>query len=338
MRIDPQRLMRLAVLINQGSFRKAADELGVTQPALSQSIAQLELEVGVKLIERTSHGVEPTIYGEAMYAHAKAIDWELAQAEQRIRELTAGNRGALTVGAAIGAAVYMVAQAICQLQISNAGISTRVIEDPSTGSLLRQLHDRSLDLVICQTLPDFELKGARSTPLFRSKRLACVRAGHPLGKTPPLEELIAYPFACPLDEMGLLSGIRNALNIVGLDMPKNNVVVGNSIAVGKEVVRNSDAFAIFSDLSVWRELQAGELVGIPLPDEADQWYNLVTRPEYVGTATTKSFLQAVFDICKAWGVEVHPDALRLERRIPRATLAAIDAAPTSHPAITKVRG
>ena len=65
--------------------------------------------------------------------------------------------------------------------------------------------------------------------------------------------------------MGLLSGIRNALSVIGLEMPKNNVVVGNSIAVGKEVVRNSDAFAIFSDLSVWRELQAGELVGTRCP-------------------------------------------------------------------------
>jgi DNA-binding transcriptional LysR family regulator len=319
MRIDPRRLMRLAVLINQGSFRKAADELNVTQPALSQSIAQLELEVGVKLIERTPHGVEPTIYGEAMYAHAKAIDWELAQAWQRIRELTAGNKGALTVGAAIGAAIYMVAQAICRMQVSQAGISnTRVIEEPSTAALLRQLHDRSLDLVICQTLTEFELKGARSTPLFRSKRLACVRAGHPLGAAPPLKDLLAYPFACPLEEMGLLSGIRNALSIIGLEMPKNNIVVGNSIAVGKEVVRNSDAFAIFSDLSVWRELQSGELVGTPLPEEADQWYNLVTRPEYVGTAATKSFLQAVSDTCDEWGVDVHPDARRLERRIPRA--------------------
>ena len=120
--------------------------------------------------------------------------------------------------------------------------------------------------------------------------------------------------------MGLLSGIRNALNIIGLEMPKNNVVVGNSIAVGKEVVRNSDAFAIFSDLSVWRELQAGELVGTPLPEEADQWYNLVTRSEYVGTATTKSFLQAVSDTCDALGVDVHPDARRLERRIPRGPI------------------
>jgi DNA-binding transcriptional LysR family regulator len=321
-RIDPQRLMRLAVLINQGSFRKAANELGVTQPALSQSIAQLESEVGVKLIERTPHGIEPTIYGEAVYVHAKAIDWELAQAGQRIRELTGGNKGTLTIGASIGAAVYMVAQAICRPQISGAGFSIRVMEEPSTSALMRQLHERSLDLVICQTLSEFELKGARSTPLFRSRRLACVRAGHPLGKTPPLRELLSFPFACPLDEIGLLSGIRNALSTVGLEMPKNNVVVGNSIAVGKEVVRNSDAFAIFSDLSVWRELEAGDLVATALPEEAGQWYNLVTRSEYAGTASTKNFLQSVFETCEASNVDVHPDARRLERRIPRESLAA----------------
>lgn len=316
MRIDPQRLMRLAVLVNQGSFRKAAEVLGVTQPALSQSIAQLELETGVKVIERTPHGIELTIFGEALYIHAKAIDWELAQAVQRIQELTAGNQGVLTVGAVNGAAVYMVAQAICRLQVAKPGVNTRIVEEASTGSLMRQLRDRSLDLVICQTLPDFELKGARSVPLFHSRRLACVRAGHPLGPAPRLQDLLTYPFACPPDEMGLLSGIRDALASEGLEMPKNNIITSDSIAVAKEIVRNSDAFAIFSDLSVWRELEAGDLAATTLPYEAGQWYRVVTRPEHVGADATKRFLQAMFAACEAWGVEVHPDARRLERRIP----------------------
>jgi DNA-binding transcriptional LysR family regulator len=190
---------------------------------------------------------------------------------------------------------------------------------------MRRLHDRSLDVVICQTLPDFELKGARSVPLFHSRRLACVRAGHPLGPAPRLEDLLAYPFACPPDEMGLQSGIREALAGEGLEMPKNNIIVSDSVAVAKEIVRNSDAFAIFSDLSVWRELEAGDLVATTLPYEAGQWYRVVIRPEHVGTESLKSFMQAVFAACEAWGVEIHPDARRLEGRIPRGVIAAAPA-------------
>lgn len=323
MRIDPQRLMRLAMLIKQGSFRKAADILGITQPALSQSIAQLELEVGVKLIERTPHGVKMTIYGEALYKHAKAIDWELAQAVQHVQELLSGSKGALNVGAVNGAAVNIVAHAVCRLQVSKSGINTRIVEETSTGSLMRQLHDHSLDLVICQTLPDFDLKGARSVPLFHSRRLACVRAGHPLGPAPRLEDLLAYPFACPPDEMGLLSGVREALLRDGLEMPQNNIIVSDSIAVAKEIVRNSDAFAIFSDLSVRHELEASALAATALPYEAGQWYRFVTRPEHVSTDTTKFFIRALIAACEAWGVEVHPDARRLERRIPHDPVRAV---------------
>ena len=116
MRIDPQRLIRLAVLIQHGSFSRAADHLGLTQPALSQSIAQIEKEVGVKLIERTPHGVEPTIYGQVLYEHAKSIDRELAQAAQQIQELAFGQKGALRVGAMVGGAASLSALAVCKLQ------------------------------------------------------------------------------------------------------------------------------------------------------------------------------------------------------------------------------
>ena len=113
MRIDPQRLIRLAVLIQHGSFSRAAEHLGLTQPALSQSIAQIEKEVGVKLIERTPHGVEPTLYGQVLYEHAKSIDRELALAAQHIGELAFGHKGALRIGATVGGAASFVALAVC---------------------------------------------------------------------------------------------------------------------------------------------------------------------------------------------------------------------------------
>src|SRR3546814_9907779 len=74
MRIDPNRLLRLGELIRKGSFKKAADGLTITQPALSQSIAQMESEVGVRLIDRTPHGVVPTVFGAALLRHAMEIE------------------------------------------------------------------------------------------------------------------------------------------------------------------------------------------------------------------------------------------------------------------------
>src|SRR3546814_10873865 len=102
MRIDPNRLLRLGELIRKGSFKKAADGLTITQPALSQRIAQMESEVGVRLIDRTPHGVVPTVFGAALLRPALEIEWQLAEAAMQITELPLGQHGMLSIGGTSG--------------------------------------------------------------------------------------------------------------------------------------------------------------------------------------------------------------------------------------------
>lgn len=108
MHIDPLRLIRLGELIKQGSFKRAADGLNITQPALSQSIAQMEGEIGVRLIDRTPHGVVPTVYGHALLEHARQIEWQLSEAAKKIAELKFGHQGTLAVGGTSGTAISML--------------------------------------------------------------------------------------------------------------------------------------------------------------------------------------------------------------------------------------
>lgn len=330
MRIDPHRLMRLAVLINQGSFRKAADKLGLTQPALSQSIAQLEDEIGVQLITRSARGVEPTIYGEALYGHAKAIDWELAQATQQIQNLVIGSSGFLLAGATTGGGIHIVAQAVCKLKETRPQSNMRISEEILIEPLLRQLHDRSIDLIFCQRLNNFDLSGVRAIRLFHTKKMLCVRRGHPLADSLDLQKFTDYPFLCPPDEMGILSDIKSIFSDNGLTLPEKNIIVSNSISFAKEVVLNSDGFSIFSDISVARERATGELICHELPMDQGSWYYLVTRPEYIATDLVRAFIREIFAICERWNVPVHNDAVRFERfgRGPSEGAVSVDLALT----------
>src|SRR5579883_2809561 len=315
MRIDPQRMIRLAVLIQHGSFRKAADHLGLTQPALSQSIAQIEKEVGVKLIERTPHGIEPTIYGQVLYEHAKSIDRELAQAAQHIQELAFGHRGALKIGATVGGGPMIVEKAVCRLQDSRPGIDIRINAESSIMSLLTQLHDRTIDMLICQRPQELELKGTRAFSLFRAKRVACVRAGHPLTGNVTLRDLSTYPFVSPQEEMGLLFGFRQIFATIGLDLPE--VLISNSIYVAKEIVLNSDAFALFSDLSVLNERRLGLLKLIELEIPTQYWMHLILREEQAPTDLMKSFVTEILAVCKELDIDAHADAAKfLNLRCP----------------------
>lgn len=314
MRIDPQRLIRFAVLIQRRSFTRAADQLGLTQPALSQSIAQIEKEVGVKLIERTPRGVEPTVYGQVLYDHALVIDRELTQAAQSIRELAFGHKGSLALGVTPGGAATLAALAICSLQETTPKMEIRVNEEASIKTLLGQLHDRTLDLLICQRPSERELKGVRTLPLFGAKRMACVRVGHPIGDVFSFQDLATYPFVCPQEELGQLFGLRQTFLAAGLSLPE--ILVSNSINVAKEIVLNSDSFALFSDLSVLNECRLGLLRTVELDMATHYWMQLVLREEQSATDLMKRFIADLVRVCEGLGVEVHGDAERFSKGLP----------------------
>ena len=90
--LNPQRLRVFREVANRGSFSAAADSLSYTQSAVSQSVAALEAEMGVTLLERGRRGARPTSAGEALVAHADGILAQLDAAEAEVAAI-AGLRG-----------------------------------------------------------------------------------------------------------------------------------------------------------------------------------------------------------------------------------------------------
>ncbi|MFB7091461.1 LysR family transcriptional regulator [Streptomyces sp. NPDC056296] len=300
MKIDPQRIIRLAVLVQYGSFGRAAEHLGVTQSALSQSIGQVEREIGHKVVERTAQGVVPTAYGRALCEHARTIDRELARAERRIRDLATGHDEALAVGTTTGGAASLAASAVCRLMESRPGLDIRLHEDVSAMALLSQLRDRKIDMVICHRPAEDALKGLRASPLFRARRVACVRAGHPVSEKASLRDLTQYPFVCPPDELGLLFSFPQIFSRVGHRLPR--IVAADSIHIAKEIVLGSDAFALFSDVSVLNERKAGLLKALELNVPTGYWMQTVVRDDLTETGPMEEFLSHVSAACRALGI------------------------------------
>lgn len=84
------RLQKFAVLIETGSFTKAAAQLHVSQPGLTMAIKKLERELKVELIIRRSHPLQPTNAGSLAYAAAKKIKTESANLKLKITEASSG--------------------------------------------------------------------------------------------------------------------------------------------------------------------------------------------------------------------------------------------------------
>ena len=88
----------LLAVVQWGGMAKAARRLAVSQPVVSKAIADLEQALGVRLLDRDRHGVEPTPYGRALLDHGLAAFDELKQAVKKIESLADPTVGEVRVG------------------------------------------------------------------------------------------------------------------------------------------------------------------------------------------------------------------------------------------------
>lgn len=87
-----------ATVVQRGSMAKAAQYLGVSQPAVSEVIADLEHALGVRLLDRSAHGIEPTIYGGALLKRSVVVFDELKQSIRDIEFLSDATTGEVRIG------------------------------------------------------------------------------------------------------------------------------------------------------------------------------------------------------------------------------------------------
>lgn len=102
-------LLRLFMTVAQsGSFSRAAEELHVSQPAISKGVRDFELQVGCRLLDRGARGVRPTHEGEALLRHAKTLFAIERAAEEELYALRGLGSGILRIGASTTIATYMI--------------------------------------------------------------------------------------------------------------------------------------------------------------------------------------------------------------------------------------
>jgi DNA-binding transcriptional LysR family regulator len=131
-----------------GGMAKAAAQLGVTQPAVSEIIANIESAFAVRLFDRTPQGVELTIYGRALLKRGLAAFDELQQGMRDIEFLADPTVGEMRVGCPESIAGALLAPLVRQFCLEYPRIALRVDPLPTPTLELPDLHSRKLDLVV----------------------------------------------------------------------------------------------------------------------------------------------------------------------------------------------
>ena len=128
MQVDPRRLLTFGAVARQRSFSRAADDLSLTQSAVSQQVAALERQVGARLLRRSRGGVELTPVGEHLLAHATALAERVELAQIQLEELVAIEQRELRVGAFPSAIATIVPRAVARLIERHGTLDARLTE------------------------------------------------------------------------------------------------------------------------------------------------------------------------------------------------------------------
>lgn len=171
------QLRYFSAIVRTGSFTRAAEQLGIAQPSLSQQIRTLEKQVGAPLFERLGRSVRLTTSGEALRQRALGILLQVAEAESSLAELQDGVRGRLRIGVIPTIMPYLVAPRVGKFLEQFPEVDLQLVEE-TTPRLIEHLQSGELDLVVARLPvrnPDIVC-----SELFREPLFLAVAQGHAL--------------------------------------------------------------------------------------------------------------------------------------------------------------
>jgi LysR family hydrogen peroxide-inducible transcriptional activator len=145
--MELQQIRYFCAVVRFGSFTKAAEHEGVGQPTLSLQIRRLERSVGAELFVRLGRSVRLTHAGEIVYPHAQEILSRSKQAASQVRQLEAGIRGPLRVGAIPTVLPYLIAPHLPGFSSLYPEIDLTLVEDV-TPRLVELLRAGDLDVIV----------------------------------------------------------------------------------------------------------------------------------------------------------------------------------------------
>jgi DNA-binding transcriptional LysR family regulator len=165
-RLKLRDLHILLAVVQRGSMAQAAAELAISQPAVSKAIADMEHTVGLKLVDRTRRGIEPTMYGQALIRRGLAVFDELRQGVQELEFLADPTRGELRIGTSEGMAAGFLPAVVDRLSRQYPGLLLNVSQAVFATAQYRDLRERNIDLLLGRMFVPFKEDDLDATVLF----------------------------------------------------------------------------------------------------------------------------------------------------------------------------
>jgi len=219
-RLKPTHLMLISKISETKKLQEAVDFMGMSQPAGSRILAEIEMEIGATIFQRTPKGMELTLIGESFLRHARIILAELENLEKEVEHIQQGNLGELRIGAVTGPALKYLMPAVRKLS-PNIDVN---IEVGTSRTNLRRLDEGYLEFTIGRIPEGTDTRGYQTFPIRTEVVEFLISNNHPIaGQTNiTLAQMKAYPWV--IQDIG--NPIRHAVEEM---FRKNNSAMPNQI-------------------------------------------------------------------------------------------------------------
>jgi len=177
--LNGRRLAVFASLVETRNMPTVAREFGITQPAISTALKELERGLGVPLLERTPRGLLPTAAAETVAFYFKRV---LSELRHIVADLAASEgrlQGSIHVGALPLGRTQILPMAVAALLARHPDLHVTTVESPYD-ALAAALRSGDIDFILGALRSGPEVKDLRQEPLFEDRISVIARAGHPL--------------------------------------------------------------------------------------------------------------------------------------------------------------
>src|SRR5207248_6053918 len=257
--MDTKQLAAFCAVVERRSFSQAADQLRVTQPAVSLQIRSLEQRLGQQLLDRSGRRVEPTEAGLRLYRGAqRLLALEQQQLEELGEEAEGELKGRLEIGASTGPGGSVLPVLLGEFQELHpqAHVALTVSD---THTVIEQVGRRELELGVVGA--SGRHRGVSFEPFYRDEVVLAVPAGHKrAGKSLTLEELKAEPLVLMQEGAGIRQMIDDELRELGLRLRDLNVKLELGLQESARAAVLAGVGATFiSRIAIEGDLDAGTL-------------------------------------------------------------------------------
>ena len=245
------------------SFSRAAEELHLTQPAVSAQIVALENSVKAKLFERMGKKIALTDAGRIATVAAEEILRRIDQFESELADLNALGAGSLKIGASHVLGIYLLPSILADFraQYPNSELVVRV---DTTRKIIDMVLRNELDLAVIAEGTPFHDERLAIKPIARDELIVIAPPNHPLAEAGVIspDTLCEAPFVSPARDSASAESMFEQLRTQGITL--HSVLEMGNISAVKRAVESGLGISIVSRHAVERELREGLLVSLTI--------------------------------------------------------------------------